>query len=270
MQRPILLLLRRKDRFPQKLSGLEGTNNHQGVSLADSERKLCCLWHRELLWWWARRLGVGRPQCVCMCTAWLLHHGRVTACRSASKVKKPQPPSLPSQCCPEGHVGPCRDHLVGMACAMVITASLPSEDSWREDFLAAWTAEQGCPAHPRCSSWSAGFKSSSAADCLTTSRIGALSSWPQILAQTCSRHWFFLFSILCLLSIFFSSHCAPAPPFPSRTPSVKASYCSVPEHRSHGLPWWLRGRESTCSVGDAASVPRSGRSPEGGHGNPLQ
>ena len=49
--------------------------------------------------------------------------------RSASKVKKPQPPSLPSQCCPEGHVGPCRDHLVGMADAMVITASLPSEDS---------------------------------------------------------------------------------------------------------------------------------------------
>lgn len=34
-----------------------------------------------------------------------------TAQRSASEVKKPQPPSLPSQCCPEGHVGPCRDHL---------------------------------------------------------------------------------------------------------------------------------------------------------------
>ena len=49
-----------------------------------------------------------------------------TAQRSASKVKKPQPPSLPSQCCPEGHVGPCRDHLVSVANAMVITASLPS------------------------------------------------------------------------------------------------------------------------------------------------
>ena len=36
------------------------------------------------------------------------------------------------------------------------------------------------------------------------------------------------------------------------------------------FPWWLHGKESACSAGDAGSVPGSGRPPEGGHGNPLQ
>ena len=40
-----------------------------------------------------------------------------------------------------------------------------------------------------------------------------------------------------------------------------------------GLAQWLSGKESACNVGDtgdASSIPRSGRSPVGGHGNPLQ
>ena len=37
-----------------------------------------------------------------------------------------------------------------------------------------------------------------------------------------------------------------------------------------GLPPWLSGKESTCNAGDVGSIPGSGRSPEGGHGNPLQ
>ena len=40
-----------------------------------------------------------------------------------------------------------------------------------------------------------------------------------------------------------------------------------------GLPRWLSGKESACSAGnarDAGSIPGSGRSPEGGNGNPLQ
>ena len=40
-----------------------------------------------------------------------------------------------------------------------------------------------------------------------------------------------------------------------------------------GLPWWLSSKESTCSAGvsdDAGLIPGSGRSPGGGHGNPLQ
>ena len=30
------------------------------------------------------------------------------------------------------------------------------------------------------------------------------------------------------------------------------------------------GKESACNVGDLGSIPGLGRSPEGGHGNPLQ
>ena len=40
-----------------------------------------------------------------------------------------------------------------------------------------------------------------------------------------------------------------------------------------GLPWWLRGKESTCNswgAGDPSLMPGSGRSPEGEHGNPCQ
>jgi hypothetical protein len=36
-----------------------------------------------------------------------------------------------------------------------------------------------------------------------------------------------------------------------------------------GFPWWL-SKESTCSVGDVGSIPGLGRSPVGGHSNPLQ
>ena len=39
------------------------------------------------------------------------------------------------------------------------------------------------------------------------------------------------------------------------------------------LPQWLSSKESTCSAGatgDMGSVPVLGRSPEGGHGKPLQ
>ena len=41
----------------------------------------------------------------------------------------------------------------------------------------------------------------------------------------------------------------------------------------YGLPRGLSGKELTCSAGatgDAGSIPGSGRSPGGGHGNPLQ
>ena len=40
--------------------------------------------------------------------------------------------------------------------------------------------------------------------------------------------------------------------------------------RDNGLPWWLSGKESACNSGDTGSIPRSGRSPGEGHGNPLQ
>ena len=40
-----------------------------------------------------------------------------------------------------------------------------------------------------------------------------------------------------------------------------------------GLLRWLSGKESACDagvIGDTGSIPGSGRSPEGGNGNPLQ
>ena len=37
-----------------------------------------------------------------------------------------------------------------------------------------------------------------------------------------------------------------------------------------GLPGGSVGKESACSVGDPGSTPGLGRSPGGGHGNPLQ
>ena len=39
---------------------------------------------------------------------------------------------------------------------------------------------------------------------------------------------------------------------------------------SIGPPQWLSGKESTCSAGDVGLIPGSGRSPDGGNGNPLQ
>ena len=37
-----------------------------------------------------------------------------------------------------------------------------------------------------------------------------------------------------------------------------------------GFPGGSVGNESVCNAGDVDSIPRSGRSPGGGHGNPLQ
>ena len=37
-----------------------------------------------------------------------------------------------------------------------------------------------------------------------------------------------------------------------------------------GFPGGSDSKESTCNVGNLASIPGLGRSPGGGHGNPLQ
>ena len=37
-----------------------------------------------------------------------------------------------------------------------------------------------------------------------------------------------------------------------------------------GLTQWLSGKESACNEENLGSIPGSGRSPGGGHGNPLQ
>jgi len=54
-------------------------------------------------------------------------------------------------------------------------------------------------------------------------------------------------------------------------------YCNIADWRRAWQPtpvkellWWLSGKESACNVGDPGWIPGSGRSPGGGHGNPLQ
>ena len=37
-----------------------------------------------------------------------------------------------------------------------------------------------------------------------------------------------------------------------------------------GFPGGSDGKDSACTVGDPSSIPGLGRSPGGGHGNPLQ
>ena len=37
-----------------------------------------------------------------------------------------------------------------------------------------------------------------------------------------------------------------------------------------GFPCGSDGKESACNAGDLGLIPGSGRSPGGGHGNPLQ
>ena len=40
--------------------------------------------------------------------------------------------------------------------------------------------------------------------------------------------------------------------------------------KQNGLPGWLSSKEAASNAGDPGSIPGSGRSPGGGHGNPLQ
>ena len=70
--------------------------------------------------------------------------------------------------------------------------------------------------------------------------------------------------------------CRPRPVLPSLIffnvclgpilPSLKNTRIYVINQK----PWWLSGRDSACSAGDADSILGLGRSPGGGNGNPLQ
>ena len=51
-------------------------------------------------------------------------------------------------------------------------------------------------------------------------------------------------------------------------PSSKGS--SQPRDRTLGFPGGSAGKESVCNAGDLGLIPGLGRSPGGGHGNPLQ
>ena len=39
---------------------------------------------------------------------------------------------------------------------------------------------------------------------------------------------------------------------------------------AYRFPWWLSSKEPACNAGDVGLIPGLGRSPGGGHGNPLE
>ena len=52
--------------------------------------------------------------------------------------------------------------------------------------------------------------------------------------------------------------------------TVYSTILYIGQHNSSGFPGGSDGKESVCNAGDLCSIPGSGRSPGGGHGNPLQ
>ena len=72
--------------------------------------------------------------------------------------------------------------------------------------------------------------------------------------------------------------CQTPPSIENLVPGSQAlSGCSRPSHPTGnlsrhivGFPDGSDGKEAACSAGELGSIPGSGRSPRGGHGNPLQ
>ena len=66
--------------------------------------------------------------------------------------------------------------------------------------------------------------------------------------------------------MFLLSQAKAGPSYSGFWPSVILWGPSIPE----GFPGSSNGKEFACNAGDLGLIPGSGRSPEGGHGNPLQ
>ena len=85
---------------------------------------------------------------------------------------------------------------------------------------------------------------------------------------------------LSLTSTFSRCNCLNFPAgltHPSSSPAPRENEDSSPSHSQtevgrgwQGFPGGSNGKESTCNTRDLSSIPGSGRSPGGGHGNPLQ
>ena len=105
------------------------------------------------------------------------------------------------------------------------------------------------------------------------------------------KHWFwptfhfllFLYPGLCSQVPFSNTTYRQWPEFPFSVPPDPATHPTCLYIRmlflpllfedpycSSGCPQWLSGKEPTCNAGDTGSIPGLGRSPGGGHGNPLQ
>ena len=69
----------------------------------------------------------------------------------------------------------------------------------------------------------------------------------------------------CLLTLCFKLDCKIVDSLEDPLEKGQAIHSSI-----LGLHYGSAEKESTCNVGDLGSIPGLGRSPGGGHGNPLQ
>ena len=74
----------------------------------------------------------------------------------------------------------------------------------------------------------------------------------------------------CTTFIFYSLAVFVEPVFPPRTYSTLSAVRNTPLGLAQGFPRGYDGKEYSRDAGDLVSVPGSGISPAGGHGNPLQ
>ena len=74
----------------------------------------------------------------------------------------------------------------------------------------------------------------------------------------------------CTAFIFYSLAVFVQPVFSSQNILHPLSCQKHPFRTSSGLPGGSDGKEYSCDAGDLGSIPGLGRSPAGGHGNPLQ
>ena len=81
---------------------------------------------------------------------------------------------------------------------------------------------------------------------------------------------------VCLVFFWLNSPCSPSV-FQGHSHlavitahTVYSTILDIGQRNSSGFPGGSDGKESACNAGDVCSIPGSGRSPGGGHGNPLQ
>ena len=88
--------------------------------------------------------------------------------------------------------------------------------------------------------------------------LGSVNSFLSYAPHISGANLVSLFTLLLALPQLFSNHCGGG------------SLCWITVWITFGFPGGSDGKESTCNAGYLGSIPGLGRSPGGGHGNPLQ
>ena len=92
--------------------------------------------------------------------------------------------------------------------------------------------------------------------------------------RSCHYPWYFCLwkSLINLTLVYFTSICLQCrrPQFISWVGKICGRRDRLPTPVFLGFPGGSAGKESTCNAGDLGLIPGLGRSPGGGHGNPLK